>query len=85
MKERLLAIVALTAILTGGVLWLVGEPGWADVAWGRRCGGRADPADRLTRRAVARCTEMSASMRSRWSRSSGRSCSANSWPPRSSR
>ena len=34
MKERLLAIVALTAILTGGVLWLVGEPGWADAAWG---------------------------------------------------
>ena len=32
MKERLLAIVALTAILTGGVLWLVGEPGWADAA-----------------------------------------------------
>src|SRR6186997_1894194 len=34
MKERLFAIVALTAILTGGVLWLVGEPGWADAAWG---------------------------------------------------
>ena len=34
MKERLLAIVALTAILAGGVLWLVGEPGWADAAWG---------------------------------------------------
>jgi len=34
MKERLLAIVALAAIVTGGVLWLVGEPGWADTAWG---------------------------------------------------
>ena len=34
MRERLLAIVALAAILTGGVLWLVGEPGWADTAWG---------------------------------------------------
>ncbi len=34
MKERLLAIVALTAILTGGVLWLAGEHGWADAAWG---------------------------------------------------
>ena len=34
MKERLLAIVALAAILTGGALWLVGEPGWADAAWG---------------------------------------------------
>jgi heavy metal translocating P-type ATPase len=34
MKERLLASVALTAIVTGGVLWLVGEPGWADAAWG---------------------------------------------------
>ena len=34
MRERLLAIVALAAIVTGGVLWLVGEPGWADTAWG---------------------------------------------------
>ena len=34
MRERLLAIVALAAILTGGALWLVGEPGWADTAWG---------------------------------------------------
>ena len=34
MKERLLAIVALTAIVVGGVLWLVGETGWADAAWG---------------------------------------------------
>jgi heavy metal translocating P-type ATPase len=34
MKERLLAIVALGAIVTGGILWLLGEPGWADTAWG---------------------------------------------------
>ncbi len=34
MRERLLAIVALGAIVTGGVLWLLGEPGWADTAWG---------------------------------------------------
>ncbi|HET6601677.1 MAG TPA: heavy metal translocating P-type ATPase [Gaiella sp.] len=34
MRERLLAIVALAAIVTGGVLWLVGESGWADTAWG---------------------------------------------------
>ena len=34
MRERLLAIVALAALVTGGVLWLVGEPGWADTAWG---------------------------------------------------
>ena len=34
MRERLLAIVALAAIVTGGALWLVGEPGWADTAWG---------------------------------------------------
>jgi heavy metal translocating P-type ATPase len=34
MKERLLAIVALTAIVTGGALWIVGERGWADAAWG---------------------------------------------------
>jgi heavy metal translocating P-type ATPase len=26
--------VALAAIVTGGALWLVGEPGWADTAWG---------------------------------------------------
>jgi len=34
MRERLLAIVALSAVVTGGVLWLAGEPGWADTAWG---------------------------------------------------
>jgi heavy metal translocating P-type ATPase len=33
-KERLLALVALAAIVTGAILWLVGEHGWADAAWG---------------------------------------------------
>ncbi len=33
-KDRVLAIVSLTAIVTGGVLWLLGEPGWADAVWG---------------------------------------------------
>src|SRR4249919_61740 len=34
MRERALAIVALAAIVAGGVLWLFDEPGWADAAWG---------------------------------------------------
>jgi len=33
-KERLLAIVAFAAIAAGVILWLVGEPGWADTVWG---------------------------------------------------
>jgi heavy metal translocating P-type ATPase len=33
-KDRVLAIVSLTAIVTGGALWLLGEPGWADAVWG---------------------------------------------------
>jgi len=34
MRERALAVVALAALLAGGILWLLGEPGWADAAWG---------------------------------------------------
>jgi heavy metal translocating P-type ATPase len=34
MRERALAVVALAGIIVGGLLWLSGEPGWADVAWG---------------------------------------------------
>jgi heavy metal translocating P-type ATPase len=34
MRERVLALVSLAAIVTGGILWALGEPGWADVAWG---------------------------------------------------
>ena len=34
MRERILALVALAAIAAGGLLWLAGEAGWADVAWG---------------------------------------------------
>ena len=34
MRERLLAVVALAAIVVGGVLWLAGEEGWADAVWG---------------------------------------------------
>jgi heavy metal translocating P-type ATPase len=34
MRERALAVVALAALLAGGILWLLDEPGWADVAWG---------------------------------------------------
>ena len=34
MRERVLAVVALAAIVAGGVLWLLDEPGWADTAWG---------------------------------------------------
>jgi heavy metal translocating P-type ATPase len=34
MRERALAVVALAALLAGGVLWLLGEAGWADAAWG---------------------------------------------------
>jgi heavy metal translocating P-type ATPase len=33
-RERALAAAALTALLAGGVLWLAGEPDWADAAWG---------------------------------------------------
>jgi len=34
MRERALAVFALTAIVVGGALWLLDEPGWADVVWG---------------------------------------------------
>ena len=34
MRERILALVALAAIVAGGALWLAGEEGWADAAWG---------------------------------------------------
>ena len=34
MRERILALFALAAIVAGGALWLAGEEGWADVAWG---------------------------------------------------
>ena len=34
MRARALAIVALAAIVAGGVLWLLDKPGWADAAWG---------------------------------------------------
>ena len=34
MRERALAAVALAGLLAGGILWLAGEPGWADAAWG---------------------------------------------------
>jgi len=33
-RERILALFALAAIVAGGALWLAGEEGWADVAWG---------------------------------------------------
>jgi heavy metal translocating P-type ATPase len=33
-KDRVLAIVSLTAIVAGGALWLLDEPGWADTVWG---------------------------------------------------
>jgi heavy metal translocating P-type ATPase len=33
-RERILALFALGAIVAGGALWLVGEEGWADAAWG---------------------------------------------------
>jgi len=38
MRERVLALVSLAAIVAGGVLWALGEPGWADVAWGLGAG-----------------------------------------------
>ena len=34
MRERAPAAVALAALVAGGILWLAGEPGWADAAWG---------------------------------------------------
>ena len=34
MRERALAVVAFAALLAGAILWLLGEPGWADAAWG---------------------------------------------------
>ena len=34
MRERALAVVALAALLVGALLWLLGESGWADAAWG---------------------------------------------------
>ena len=34
MKDRVLAIVSFAAIVTGGALWLLDEPGWADFVWG---------------------------------------------------
>ena len=33
-KDRVLAIVSFAAIVTGGALWLLDEPGWADIVWG---------------------------------------------------
>jgi len=33
-RERILALFALAAIVAGGALWLAGEEGWADAAWG---------------------------------------------------
>jgi heavy metal translocating P-type ATPase len=33
-RERALATVAFAAIVAGGLLWLLDQPGWADVAWG---------------------------------------------------
>jgi heavy metal translocating P-type ATPase len=33
-RARALAVVALAALLAGAILWLLGEPGWADAAWG---------------------------------------------------
>jgi heavy metal translocating P-type ATPase len=33
-KDRILAIVSLAAILAGGALWLLDQPGWADTVWG---------------------------------------------------
>ena len=30
----MLAILAFAAIVVGGVLWIVGQPGWADTVWG---------------------------------------------------
>jgi len=38
MRERVLALVAFAAIVVGGVLWLAGEPGWADAVWGLGAG-----------------------------------------------
>jgi heavy metal translocating P-type ATPase len=38
MRERALALVALAAIGIGGLLWLLDEPGWADLAWGLGAG-----------------------------------------------
>jgi heavy metal translocating P-type ATPase len=34
MKERVLAVAAFAAIVAGGILWLLGEQGWADIVWG---------------------------------------------------
>jgi heavy metal translocating P-type ATPase len=34
MRERILALASLAAIGAGGILWLLDEPGWADLAWG---------------------------------------------------
>ena len=34
MRERALAVVALAALLAGGILWLLDETGWAEAAWG---------------------------------------------------
>ena len=34
MRERILALFALAAIVAGGALWLGGEESWADAAWG---------------------------------------------------
>ena len=43
MRERALAVFALAGLVAGAVLWLVGEPHWADVAWGVGAGGGARP------------------------------------------
>jgi len=34
MRERVLAIVSFAAIVLGGALWLLDEPGWANAVWG---------------------------------------------------
>jgi cation transport ATPase len=54
MRERALAAFALAAIVAGGALWLLDEPGWADVVWGLGAAAVLVPLTIDTARSLAR-------------------------------
>ena len=54
MRERALAVVSLSAIVAGGLLWLLGHEGAADLAWGVGAGVVLVPLTVDTLRSLAR-------------------------------
>lgn len=54
MRARLLALTALAAIASGGVLWLLDHPGLADLAWGVGAAAVLMPLALATARALGR-------------------------------